>query len=1765
VPRFNAGSATLSVVPSLRGFEPALKSQLKRVNLTHQVRISPDMQRFGTDLKKELERFHATLRVGVELDTAGLGQRLQAELERVDARVRVPIDIDGTALSAQLRAQLAALPRDAIRVPVQLDVDRAGLTGLRGQVAAQKLTSKVHLDTSQAGAALRGIATLSGAAFAALATQAAVGGLLAVAGAAATAGGALALLPAAAVAAAAPIAAIVIGAQGIGDAFKAATAATKDSASAAASSAAAQQAAAHQVQAAERGVETASRSVETAQRGVAAAIEGVADAQRGVETANRRVEDAQRGVTDAVARSQDAERDYADAQRATLAARQDVNDALREATRSLADLNAELANAPLDEEDAVLAVERAQLRLNETLAAGSEATELDRKEADLAHRQAVARLDDVRTRNARLATDVAAANAAGVEGSDQVLAARDRVVASVRGEESAQRALAGAQQGVADSQRDVLDAQQGVADAQRDLRDAEQGVADAQRDVVDAQRGVVDAQQALTEATVAASAALAKQSPAAEALSQAMAKLSPNARDFVDQMRALGPAWTGLRLDVQDQLFRGLGDSITALARVQLPVLREGLSDLAGDLNATAREVIGVFARPAAVSDFAAMLGQIRSALDGATQGAAPLAQAFIDIAAVGSTFLPELGTAIGDAAQRFGDFIAQARADGSLQQFIQTAMTAFGQLADVVKQVGSILFSVLQAGAGTGGTLLDALAAGLGQIAGFLNSPAGQGALEAFFAGVATAIQVLAPLITTVAEALLGTVGPALAGLAVQLAPIAQVLLTALADALKVVAPLVPVLGDAITSMVSALLPLLPTLGSLITQLLPPFATLMVALGQALAPLIPVFADLIVNLLPPWHALLTQLLPILSQLVVTVGEALVQALVGLVPMLMQVAQMLFPALMQVVQALAPLLPVLVEAFLGILGALLPLIGPLLKIVQMLLPPLVSVVQMLIPFVVQLATALGDALLQAFELLLPIFPVLVDAVGRIIAAILPLLPIVIDLALQLLPPLLAAFGALVPVIEAILPAVAGLIEQIAPLIGQILEKLTPALLWLADRATWVFQTVAGIVTWAITNVIEPLLSGLIGAFGALGTALQWTYDNVIKPLVIDPLAAAASWLWDDVLSPVFGRIEDGFSALGTAMQWAYDNIIKPLVIDPLATAASWLWNDVLSPTFGWIKDSFDGLGTAMQWVVDNVIKPLVIDPFATAISGLKGVFETVVDAIGRAWDGLKEIARGPINFVIGTVLNNGLLKAFNAVVGFFGLDSWHINDLPLVGAENSSAPTQSGRGGKSWAAADGGQVPSFAAGGKIPGPFIGPRADNVPGVVGRTPIRVNPREWIHPVDSVDYYGDENMRLLQTRRIDRGALELAVAMTPGLAGGGQVQGFASGGQTFPQLDGIRKKLFPGSVLTDALRPGARDMHGRGMAIDIGWPGNTQAGLMPIAAKLAAAYPQSTELIHKPNASIKNGRVTAPPSPWGQLVWDQHADHVHWGMTPEALLGGQASGDGLSGISGLFTDPLGYIKDAYTGLLGKLGDSSIGRLGKAVPNRIYDGMKEWMGDKVSGIGSKIAGLLGLGNDDGDSSGGGDIKAIFQRVAGRYGWGSGPEWNALDRLEMREAGYNPNAQNPTSTAYGLGQFLNSTWAGVGGTKTSDPELQSDYMMRYIRQRFGSPSKALAFHLAHNYYGAGGQADPALLFDSGGQLPPGFNTVYNGTGQTEFLQRIESPQPLPAELRSGGDVNGLVVHGDLITQDVPELMRRQQAAARAAQVRAGLRARSQ
>ena len=93
-------------------------------------------------------------------------------------------------------------------------------------------------------------------------------------------------------------------------------------------------------------------------------------------------------------------------------------------------------------------------------------------------------------------------------------------------------------------------------------------------------------------------------------------------------------------------------------------------------------------------------------------------------------------------------------------------------------------------------------------------------------------------------------------------------------------------------------------------------------------------------------------------------------------------------------------------------------------------------------------------------------------------------------------------------------------------------------------------------------------------------------------------------------------------------------------------------------------------------------------------------------------------------------------------------------------------------------------------------------------------------------------------------------------------------------------------------------------------------------------------------------------------------------------------------------------------------------------------------------------------------------------FQDYALQKLGGDQSQFSCLESLWGKESGWNPNAQNPSSTAYGIPQFLNSTWASTGIAKTSDGYRQIDAGLVYIDSRYGSRCGAWSHSKSTGWY---------------------------------------------------------------------------------------------
>jgi hypothetical protein len=101
-----------------------------------------------------------------------------------------------------------------------------------------------------------------------------------------------------------------------------------------------------------------------------------------------------------------------------------------------------------------------------------------------------------------------------------------------------------------------------------------------------------------------------------------------------------------------------------------------------------------------------------------------------------------------------------------------------------------------------------------------------------------------------------------------------------------------------------------------------------------------------------------------------------------------------------------------------------------------------------------------------------------------------------------------------------------------------------------------------------------------------------------------------------------------------------------------------------------------------------------------------------------------------------------------------------------------------------------------------------------------------------------------------------------------------------------------------------------------------------------------------------------------------------------------------------------------------------------------------------------------------------GGGDPRLIAQGLLPEFGF-SADQFSCLDALWTKESGWNPAADNPTSSAFGIPQALpGEKMASAGPDWATNPATQIRWGLGYIADVYGSPCSAWAHSQANNWY---------------------------------------------------------------------------------------------
>lgn len=1021
--------------------------------------------------------------------------------------------------------------------------------------------------------------------------------------------------------------------------------------------------------------------------------------------------------------------------------------------------------------------------------------------------------------------------------------------------------------------------------------------------------------------------------------------------------------------------------------------------------------------------------------------------------------------------------------------------------LISLVDTLGPILQGVIQALA----PALVPLITGLAQLlAGLLPLLAPIGQLVAVMGTLlGQALSALAPLISAVASTISDVLTAALAALQ----PILPVIVSAFQQATAAVLPMVPVFGQVATMIITSLLPVLPLVaqamasiaGAVVGALMPVLPTLanaFVLLVTALSPLIPLIAEIV-------STAISALAPVLS-IVADAFLQIVQAVTPVLPPIMQLVQALLPPLAAIIAALMPIVSALADAFVQIFAALIPILPPVAQLVTAMLP-------LLSTLLTAVATVASAILVPAIQLLSTILSSVVGFFVTLGGTIVTWVANVIQWFND--------FGTNVSAVWAAIQTAVS--TAWTTYVQPVLSGIQTAVTAVGDALNWLWVNIVQPVFAAISQaaqillavVVTAVLTPIMVAANLLGQAFQALYDNVIAPVwsaIQTAISTAWNFIRDNIFTPIstfltatLGPVFTVFGTTASTVWTGIQNVINTVwtfIRDVIWTPIVTFIQTVLSPVFVAFQTTATTVWTAVQNVISTVWAAIqsifssaiaivtgawntfwgsiqsvastvfgaVRSTIETVTGAIQTAFQTVVDRVGQIWSTIKGLLAKPINFMIDVVYNNGIVKAWNFVADLLpGVEP--IGTLPLI--------PEMATGGRVGGSKD------ASGGGRITGPGTG-TSDSILAISPQGLLKVSNHEFIVNAKQATRHASflEALNSGQAEAVQ--AAGGRGASMPGYAAGGEIGARITNAQRIAQAMNGKPYVWGGasasgadcsgyqSIITNALRGVANPYSRVGTTANFPWIG-FQSGLGGSYAVGAFHGNPGHMAGTLAGVNVESGGSHGNVAYGGPAVGADSGQFNIQAFLPE--VGGVfASGGGGGGsLINWILEQVRKVYDEVTSPIPALIRQLVGDPPpqfKAIPPQVADKVIKDVGDFLFGQ----ADAAGAGGAPGT----GPVMDQVRQAAMGFGWGDGPQWDALAWIISKESGWNPTAQNPSSTAYGLFQFLDATWASTGIAKTDNPGLQAQAGMRYIQQRYGTPVQARAFWEANGHYDKGGMA---------------------------------------------------------------------------------------
>lgn len=227
------------------------------------------------------------------------------------------------------------------------------------------------------------------------------------------------------------------------------------------------------------------------------------------------------------------------------------------------------------------------------------------------------------------------------------------------------------------------------------------------------------------------------------------------------------------------------------------------------------------------------------------------------------------------------------------------------------------------------------------------------------------------------------------------------------------------------------------------------------------------------------------------------------------------------------------------------------------------------------------------------------------------------------------------------------------------------EGVSPALQTLSTIWTDTVNTLAD--TWNTYG--QAIFDGINEAINNTAKLFKETWEKWIKP-VWDKFIETINKVWKDHMQPFLANILSFVAEVIDCGLMIYNNFIAPIVswvVDILAPIITGVANaifDKISVVVGGIIDFINGIITTLRGIIE-FIKGVFTGDWSLAWDGIKNIFKGI-------WDSFVELAKAPLNLLIGTINTfiAGAEGAINALIRGLNHISIDVPDwVPKIGGK----------------------------------------------------------------------------------------------------------------------------------------------------------------------------------------------------------------------------------------------------------------------------------------------------------------------------------------------------------------------------------------------------------------------------------------------------------------------------------------------------------------